>query len=357
MSQTAPPLKGWRIPYLTGDLPGAGGRLHVTPEDFVVEEVPAYEPSGEGEHTFFAVEKRNLSTPLLVKMVARALDLPSRAISYAGMKDARAVTRQVLCVQFVPPERLMALELENARVLWAKRNTRKLRIGHLRGNRFTLRIRDVHPETEIRAPAILEILARRGVPNGYGVQRFGTHGDNHEIGLLLLRQERDALRARGIRSLPFRRHRFYLNALQSALFNRYLTERLQRGLLDDVLPGDVVKKHATGGIFTVEDVAAERPRAQHWELSATGPIYGYKMLPAQGEAAELEAAVLAEADLTLEDFRPAKLKGSRRHVRYRPEDLTWRMEGESLVISFFAPKGAYATMLLRELMKTEVTGD
>jgi tRNA(Glu) U13 pseudouridine synthase TruD len=114
-----------------------------------------------------------------------------------------------------------------------------------------------------------------------------------------LRQQRDALRARGIRSLPFRRHRFYLNSLQSALFNHYLTERLQRGLLDDVLPGDVVKKHATGGIFTVEDVAAERPRAQRWEISATGPIYGSKMLPAQGEAAELEAAVLAEAGLTL----------------------------------------------------------
>ena len=347
----------WQLPYLTAGLPGIGGRLRVTPEDFRVEEVPAYAPCGEGEHTFFAVEKWDLSTPLLVQEIAAALEISPHGVSYAGLKDARAVTQQVFSVQWVDPEVLLSLRLENARVLWAARHTNKLRVGHLRGNRFSIRIRDVSSQAEARAAAILELLARRGVPNGYGVQRFGNDGRNAEIGWLLLRNDRAALRARGIQQLPYRQHRFFLSALQSALFNRYLAERLRRGLLDEVLPGDVAKKHATGGMFTVEAAAAERPRVQAGEISATGPIYGYKLWPAQGEAAALEAAILAAAGLQLEDFRPAKLKGSRRPVRYLPEELTWRCDGDVFTVEFFAPKGAFATMLLRELLKAEAEPD
>ncbi len=344
----------WRLPYLTADLPGVGGRLRERLEDFVVEEVPAYEPSGEGEHTFFAVEKRDVSTPVLVRELARTLDVPVKRISYAGLKDARAVARQVLSAHFVPPERLLALELPQARILWARRHRNKLRIGHLRGNRFTLRVRGVHPDAETRAAAILSVLVARGVPNGYGVQRFGGRGDNHELGLFLLRNDREALRERGIRSLPYRQRRFYVSALQSALFNRYLAVRIETGLLDDLLLGDLARKEETGGMFTVEDVEAERPRVCAWEISATGPIYGYKMLTPEAEAAALEARILAEVNLSPEEFRGEKAKGTRRPVRYRLEDLTWHVEEDALVLSFFAPKGSFATLLLRELMKPDV---
>ena len=347
----------WQIPYLTTGLPGIGGQMRTVPEDFIVEEVPLYELCDEGEHTFFSVEKRGMSTPVLVQKLARALDVPPTTISYAGLKDTYAVARQTLCVHAVPPEQLMGMTLEDVRVLWARRHTNKLRIGHLRGNRFTLRIRNVCPEAEARAAAILEVLARRGVPNGYGAQRFGNRGNNHEIGYALVRGDKPALQALGIRSLPFRRYRFYLSALQSALFNQYLTRRMEQGTLDQVLLGDIAKKHETGGIFTVEDVAAENPRAANWEISAAGPIYGYKMLPTHADAAALEAAVLTEAGLTLESFRATKSKGSRRHLRYRPEGLTWQVEGDALVLSFFAPKGSFATMLLRELLKTEVASE
>jgi tRNA pseudouridine13 synthase len=343
----------WHLPYLTDDLPGIGGQLRVALEDFVVDEVPAYEPGGEGEHTFFGVEKRDISTPLLVREIAQALGVSTRKISYAGLKDARAVARQVLSAHFVPPEQLLDLQLERARVLWAKRHRNKLRIGHLKGNRFTIRVRDVHPEAELRAAPILSALQEVGVPNGYGVQRFGNRGTNHEIGLLILRNDREGLEEHGIRSLPYRQRRFYVSALQSALFNRYLAVRIEEGLLDGLLLGDVAKKHDTGGMFTVEDVTAERPRVRNWEISATGPIYGYKMMPARDVAGELEAQILAQAALTLEEFRPVKAKGTRRHVRYPPEDLNWYVEERSLVVSFFAPKGSFATMLLRELMKPE----
>lgn len=348
-------MLNWQTPYLTPDLPGIGGKLRVEIDDFIVEEVPAYEPCGEGEHTFFGVEKRDISTPALIQQLAQALGVAEREFGSAGLKDARAVARQTLSIQWVPPETILALNVDKARILWATRHTNKLRSGHLRGNRFTLRIRDVGSDAGSRVAAIAEMLLARGVPNGYGQQRFGNRGNNHEMGLLLLRNDRAALKTHGIHHLSYKMRQFLISAVQSALFNALLAARMRRGLLDDVLPGDVARKETTGGIFIVDDVAAERLRVRAWEISATGPIYGYKMLAAQAEAGALEAAILAEAGIAPADFRPFKAKGSRRPLRYYPEGLTWHKEGtDALTLSFFAPKGAYATLLLRELMKTEV---
>ena len=343
------PLLG---PYLTEGLPGVGGRLRVEKEDFLVEEVPAYEPCGEGEHTFVGIEKRGISTWEAVERLARAVGVPPKTVGYAGLKDVHAVARQVLSFQGVPPEQLEGLELPGVRVRWARRHRNKLKPGHLRGNRFTIRLRGVVPDAVRRAEPILEALFRRGVPNYYGPQRFGRRGDNHLVGLALLQNDRERLAALGYRRrLSKRERRFFLSAFQSYLFNRYLARRVARGLVDDLLPGDIAKKMDTGGIFIVEDVDAERPRARAFAISATGPIFGYKMMRPRQEAAELEAEVLAEAGLTLEAFRPARLTGLRRPVRYRPEGLDWWQEGEDLVVTFFAPSGSYATALLRELMK------
>jgi tRNA pseudouridine13 synthase len=343
----------WQVPYLTAELPGIGGVIREQPEDFIVEEIPAYEPSGDGEHTYFRIEKWGIPTPALVKQIAMKLDVSTQVISYAGLKDAHALARQTLSAHFVEPARIQALELENARVLWVTRHRNKLRLGHLRGNSFTLRIRNILPEAAARAEDILEVLAARGVPNAFGPQRFGNRGDNHIVGYHLVRNDRGALEAMGIRHPSRQMHGFFISALQSALFNRVVALRLQQGTLDTVIAGDVVRKEDTGGIFTVEDVAAERPRASNWGISATGPIYGYKLMAAQEEAGRLEAQVLAEAGLTLDDFRTVKAEGVRRPMRFNPEDLTWEIEGDTnLIISFFAPKGSFATMFLRELMKT-----
>ncbi len=350
----------WQIPYLTRDLPGVGGVIRAEVEDFVVDEVPAYDPCGAGEHIYVRVEKRELSTLALIKQMAQALGISNRDISSAGLKDARAIARQTLSIHSISTEgsvstdQIQALELDQARVLWVKRHRNKLRRGHLKGNRFTLRIREVAPGADARAAAILDVLAARGVPNGYGPQRFGNQGNNQEIGRLLLHNDWEGLNAQGVHHLSYHLRKFMVSALQSALFNQVLAQRITRGGMDDALLGDVMKKTDTGGMFTVEDVPAERRRVKAWEISPTGPIYGYKMREAKADAAALEAHILADAGLTLQDFRSVKAKGSRRPLRYLPEDLTWHMENPStLVVSFFAPKGAFATMLLRELMKSE----
>ncbi len=347
----------WHIPYLTTELPGIGGILRQALEDFIVEEIPAYTPRGEGEHTFFAIEKRGVPTMDVVRDIAHLLDVRERDIGVAGWKDASAIAQQTLSVLHVPPERVMALALNHARVLWARRHTNKLRTGHLRGNHFTIRIRDAHPEAAARSRPILQTLKQRGVPNGYGRQRFGSHGDNADIGLLLLREDYATLRERGLyRRMPphlsYRMRRFYISAFQSALFNQYLTARIQQGPMDAVVLGDIARKETTGGLFHVEDVETERRRVQDWEISPTGPIYGYRLWSAKQDAGDLEAAILQATGVTHATFRAAKMKGTRRPLRYAPVDLQWHVENSDLVLSFFAPKGSYATMLLRELRKT-----
>lgn len=342
----------WHVPYLTGDIPGIGGVIRTEVEDFVVDEVPAYEPCGEGEHVYFRVEKRGVATMDVMDEAAEKLGLRPRSVSCAGFKDTHAVARQTFSVHGVAVADVEALELTNAQILWVTRHRNKLRTGHLRGNQFTIRIRDIEPDAEQHAGETLEILKRRGVPNAYGPQRFGNRGNNQIVGYYLLYGNMEAIWEMGLRPPKRRMHDFFVSSLQSALFNQVVTARIDAGTINTVILGDIAKKEDTGGIFTVEDVEVERPRAAAWEISATGPIYGYKMMAAHAAAGEIEARILSESGIKLDDFRSVKARGVRRPLRFNPENLSWAMEDDSLTVSFFAPKGSFATLLLRELMKT-----
>jgi tRNA pseudouridine13 synthase len=197
---------------------------------------------------------------------------------------------------------------------------------------------------------IVERLRREGMPNFYGVQRFGREGNTAEWGLKLLRGER----------LPRRPTLFLrklaLSAVQSWLFNDYLATRLQEGLWRTVVRGDVMAKWPTGGLFVAEDLPTEQARFDRRETVSTGPIFGYKMFASRDDAAAREAAVLARANLTLDQFRGQGklLTGTRRHNLVYIEDLCWSWEPSGLCMAFSLPAGSYATVLLREIMKTEV---
>src|SRR5262245_5302680 len=170
----------------TRDLPGTGGLHKATPEDFIVDELPAYAPSGEGTHTFLRIEKRGLTTADAVARLARALDVQPKDAGTAGQKDRQALTRQWISLPGVDPERALALTVEGVRVLEAARHGHKLRTGHLAGNRFTLTLRGVVPDGLARARAIVEWLATHGMANYFGQQRFGARGDNAARGKQLL---------------------------------------------------------------------------------------------------------------------------------------------------------------------------
>jgi len=327
--------------------PAARGRLRVEPEDFEVEELPAYPPSGEGEHLFLWIEKRLRTTDQVVRELASGLGISADEVGCAGLKDRRAVTRQWLSVPARVEGRLEGLALAGARVLERARHGNKLRTGHLRGNRFRLLVRGVEPAAGPELAARAEELKRRGAPNYFGPQRFGQKLANEAEG-------RAVLAGRG------RRHdrrglRFVLNAAQAALFNDLLARRLQADLFTRVLEGDLLVKAETGGQFLCQSSAEDQPRADRLEVHPTGPMFGPKMRAPQGLPARMEAEVLAAGEIAPEAFqRFARLtQGTRRALRLALSDLALAHEPAGLRLDFSLPAGAYATAVLRELVEAE----
>ncbi|GAA4023561.1 tRNA pseudouridine(13) synthase TruD [Deinococcus rubellus] len=323
--------------------PGSGGTLRSRPEDFVVEERPTYLPSGSGNHLYLHLEKTGHTTAHVARELSAQLGVKAKDLGIAGLKDRHAVTRQWISLPAKFEARLGDFSFEGVRILEVSRHANKLGLGHLRGNRFTVRVRAA-AGTAAQAQTTLELLTRLGVPNYFGPQRFGLGGLNAEEGLRVLRGESE-LRDPQVR-------RFLSSSVQSAVFNRWVSRRLERGLFDALLSGDMAKKHDTGGVFLVEDAEAESLRAERNEISATGTLFGRKTKPLTLDAGALEAEVLGEFGLTPEVF--SSRKGDRRLIRIFMEDAQVQPEDDGYTVSFALPKGSFATSVLRELMKTDV---
>jgi tRNA pseudouridine13 synthase len=339
-----------RLPYLTADLPGIGGRTRVAPEDFQVEEQPLYLPCGSGEHLYLRITKRGLSTPDLVLRLSSRLGIKAQAIGVAGLKDARAVTTQLVSLQGMDPERVARLAPDDSiigiDVLGLHRN--RLRRGHHAGNLFRLVVRDVEVSTADVVPTVLQVLMRRGVPNYFGPQRQGRGGLNYEVGAQLLSDP--IRRAKLSRS----KRQWYLHAYQSHLFNRVLARRI--GMIDQVLHGDWAMKTDNGACFLVEDSTVEQPRADRFEISPTGPLFGSRAPWACGEPGALEREVVAQLNTTADALTQAAkacgMRGERRALRVSIKDLAWSLKGADLHLTFSLPPGSYATNVLRELRKS-----
>lgn len=335
-----------RYPYLTPARPGISGVIRQSPAEFQVEEVPAYTPSGAGEHLYLWLEKQGLTTREVLEQLRDTLGVPEKHLGVAGLKDKHALTRQWFSIPAKYERRLSLLEERpGMRVLETALHGNKLGVGHLKGNRFRILIRGASsvavPDPLSSARAILAELEARGVPNYFGPQRFGLGGLNPVRGYERVTQGL----GRGDPWLG----RFLIGSLQSLLFNDWLALRLGQGLFDRVVNGDVAKKHDTGGEFVVEDAEAENPRAGRLEISATGALHGRKYREAQGEARALEDEILARYELRREQF--AARRGDRRLIRFPLREWSVEEAPEGLWVSFFLPKGAYATTVLREVMK------
>ncbi|MFL5302586.1 MAG: tRNA pseudouridine(13) synthase TruD [Anaeromyxobacteraceae bacterium] len=344
------------LPYVTSALAGSGGAVKVSPEDFRVDELPAYAPVGVGPHLWLRVEKRGRTTRDVARALALALGVPERDVGWAGMKDRQAVTTQWLSFPSANDPDPASLAGDGFVVLEASRHGNKLRPGHARGNRFAIRVRGGDAG---RARACAAALGAAGLPNFFGAQRFGAGGNNAAIGKALLvapagglpPEARRAARDRFLRRLS-------LSAYQSLLFNRWLTARLADDLFSTALAGDVLKKLDSGGVFVCEDPAADGPRVARFEVSPAGPMFGHKLRPEpSGVPAEREARLLADEGMTLADFAKGggEAEGTRRAARLpisvEIEDAVG--EGGGYVARFDLPKGSYATVVLGELVKSE----
>ena len=318
-------------------------RARLVPEDFAVEEIPLYAPTGEGEHTFVWIEKRLRTTEEASRDLARAAGVAPRDVGYAGRKDRFAVARQTLSVPGLDPERALGLSLPGVRVLAAARHPHKLRTAQLRGNRFALRLRELDAGLAALEAALAE-LAREGLPNRFGEQRYGSDGRNAERG-------RDVLLGR-TRPRDRREARFLVSALQAAIFDEVLARRPRP--LRRLEGGDVAVVHASGGLFVVDDAAREQARADAFEISATGPIVGGRERAPGGGVARREAEALARFGLDAGALgarpRGLRLRGARRALRVRPAEIAVEPGGpREAWLRCVLPPGSYASVLLAEL--------
>lgn len=334
-----------QLPYATAKSLTLLGKIRERYEDFQVEEIPAYTPSGSGEHLMVRFEKVGLTTPDAVRQLARALGVNPEQAGWAGLKDRQAVTSQWVTLQGGTPEAARTLEFDGLRVLEAAHHTHKLRTGHLRGNRFTIRVRCDPAQLHI-ARVVMAELATSGCPNYYGEQRFGRDARNAEVARSWLIDGGRAPRDRFARKL-------LASALQSSWFNRWLAERVVRGELQKAIDGDVMRKEDSGGLFVTDDLNDATRRVASWEISPTGPIFGAEMRWPERAALVFERELWERQGMSEQALERARklMPGSRRVARIRPVDVRVEAFDAGIELAFTLPKGAYATVILRELLK------
>ena len=398
------------------------GRIKLRDDDFIVDEIPLYEPSGEGEHLYIRVQKLGLAHTELVEVLKAHFKVREDAIGAAGMKDRVAVTSQTFSIHL--PGRsgevesaaaaAGALDHPKVQVVWADWHQNKLRRGHLVGNRFSIRIRDLDP---IQAPIVwrgLRELEQRGVPNHYGTQRFGYRRNTHRLGAMVLRRdwnalaeellgakgswfpahqrsqreafdagdlvkaksgwgrrdiaERRVLKAlasgaspeKAIRAVSRHMRAFWVSALQSSIFNHLLEQRLSAGTFDRIELGDVAFRHQNRKSFLVDEAVLSgddvETQVSNFEISPAGPIVGPGMPQAMGRVLEQERAAFAAADVDDGLFKESEFdfRGTRRPYRVQIGSLEldsgFDDHGPYVRVAFDLPRGSYATVVLREII-------
>lgn len=319
-------------------------RIRTTPDDFQVDELPAFEATGEGEHLLLHIRKRGANTVHVAKVLAKWAGLPEMAVSYAGMKDRHAVTTQRFSVHLpkrIAPD-LAELASDEIEVLEATWHNRKLQRGALAGNRFKLVLREVQGDAAAISERLQQV-AERGLPNWFGEQRFGRDGGNVPAALAMF----------GGRRMRKDQRSLLLSAARSALFNRVLAARVEQGNWDQPLEGEVWMLDGSRSVFGPEpytDVLAER--LARFDIHPSAPLWGEGALRSTEDALELEQRVLSdEMSLKLRSgLEKAGLRQERRATRLRPQALHWEWrEDGSLQLAFALPSGAYATTVLAEL--------
>lgn len=328
-------------------------------DDFCVEENLGFVPSGQGEHIFLQVQKRGMTTPALVQHISEVTGVPVRQISFAGLKDKYALTSQWLSLHS-PGKDPAGLDrigehIENnaIQVLACTRNHKKLRRGTHAGNRFTLNLRSLRtldPVGDMSAALSdlscrLESIAAQGVPNYFGEQRFGYDNLRRALQPAEGSQRRVKRQQRGMQ----------MSAVRSALFNLVLARRVQDQTWNHWLAGDVMNLDGTGSVFADDqeaDKALLQDRVAMMDIHPTGPLWGQGELATTAEAARLEQDVAEHWSLLCEYLENAQqgLAQQRRSLRLPVQALHYRLQ-EDLSLSFELPVGAFATVVVRELLQ------
>ena len=332
-------------------------------DDFVVTEIPLYEFSGEGEHIIIKFRKKDLTTWDAVQIFSEQLGCKSRDIGYAGLKDKNAMTVQQISVHKSYEEKLNNFKHSNIKVLETTRHINKIKIGHLKGNKFFIRLKRVTPMDARKIQEAISKIATFGMPNYFGFQRFGIEGDNYKKGEAIINGE--------LKEKNRKLKQMYINAYQSHLFNSWLSKRIEISKLVDtfepnqifeklelpldivknmkkqkhpfkLLPGDLMSHYPFGRIFNVEDLDAESEKFYNRDRVATGILCGKKVKNAVDLAYEIEK----EYDIKIPE------DGARRFSWIFPDEIetNYKEEKNWMEINFTLPKGCYATEFIAEVI-------
>lgn len=353
----------WEVPdwpYVLAK-PVVEGHVRCQPGDFQVEELPIVQPSGEGSHCWLWVEKTGANTDWVAVQLAKAFGCSPRDVGFAGMKDRHAVTRQwfsLPCPQrstadaqagrsvesaspLMPSDSDIEASIEGVRILKTSRHGKKLRRGILRGNRFRIEVRQLHGDLS-DLESRLSRIEEQGVPNYFGPQRFGFGGANVERAVHWLQQ--------GGR-LPRSKRSIYLSAVRSFLFNQVLAQRVGDGSWNTLMVGELAMLDGTHSIFLCDAVdEVLQQRCSSFDLHPTGPLPGRGGMAPADAALALEQNTLAPYADCIASLERFGVDAERRSLRLRVAELSWEIHQDNLLLEFSLPAGAYATVVLRELI-------
>lgn len=324
-------------------------QLKACAEDFQVDEVLDIPLTGTGEHLWLWVEKRYLNTEEVAKRIARLIHVPVRQISYAGLKDRLALTRQWFSVHLAgkPDPDLTAIEDEQLRIIKRIRHQRKLQRGTHSGNGFTIRLTGLDAD-HLALEQKLQCIAREGVPNYFGLQRFGHDGYNVSQAFEYASQQK-LPEQRTVRSR-------LLSSARSYLFNKVLASRVAEGTWNKVIDGDVLSFTNSRSFFMADEHSQQDPRLAGLDLHPTGPLWGDGELAGMGQAKQLEQQVIANYPSLANWLVLAKMRQERRILRLPVGQLQWHFpEANILQLAFVLPMGCFATAVVRELVSLNVT--
>jgi len=327
-------------------VPTTSAQLRASADDFCVQEILSFEPSGHGEHAYLYVQKRQLTTEELSKKIAKLANVHLKHIGYAGLKDRNAVTFQWFSVDLSGKNEPDWGQLESDRIAVRKitRHERKLRHGSIKQNLFVLTLRNLQGNTAELKDRLFQAQSR-GVPNYFGEQRFGIAENNLHAAYEMLTTSRK-VKNRHLRGL-------YYSAARAYLFNQVLSYRVKLNRWDQAISGDAMILDGSRSYFVAENIDdAIAQRLHSGDIHPSGPLWGKGELATRGEARAVELQALHDCREWRLGLEAHELQPQRRPLRLLVSDLQWEFSGQNVLhLSFALPSGAYATSVVRELVE------
>ncbi len=340
MHQSISPLPAHGAPVITA-------LIKAQPEHFIVREWLGFAPDNEGDHMLVTVRKRGANTLWVAKQLAKFANADVRDVGFAGLKDRHAVTEQSYTVpsRQLSPEAWLAFSGDGFEVVNAHKHKRKLKRGAHKGNEFEIKLINVVGDKNELIKR-LEVIKQHGVPNYFGQQRFGRDGNNLRMAIDWFEQ--------GQFIHDHHQRGFALSAARALLFNAILQARIEQGTWNQLLNGDMANLNGSNSVFAVDEVDdLLKQRCIEFDIHPTGALWGARELLTKGAVKELEQYVADKHQIIAQGLCSARLDQERRALRVQVRNFTWELVDDQLLLRFGLTKGAFATVVIAELVGAE----